>query len=147
MSQGTHQFTSTTFKSNGAWAQHGRDVYLSNPSSANFHACTFQSTGGSQMFIQASTRDIVTFSGQTVMPTSIKENNALYTNLDAPSPPPPPSPPLLPTAPPPLPPWPPGTTSWTSWATYARGKSIIVLILLCLPLSLSVLCHIHTCTL
>ena len=96
---GTHQFTRTTFKGNGAWAQHGKDVYVSNPSSANFHACTFQSTGISQMFIQASRRDIVTFSGQTVMPTSIRENDALYTNMDAPLPPPPPSPP--PPSPPP----------------------------------------------
>ena len=101
-------------------------MYVSNPSSANFHNCTFQSTGSSQMFIQASTKDIVTFSGQTVMPTSIKENDALYTNVDASSPPPPPLPPALPpplnTVPPP--PWPPGTTSWTSWATYARGAFI-----------------------
>lgn len=147
MSQGTHQFTSTTFKSNGAALAHeGRDVYLSNPSSANFHACTFQSTGDSQMFIQASTRDIVTFSGQTVMPTSIKENDALYTNLDAPSPPPPPSPPPLVTSPPP-PPWPPGTTSWTSYATYARGKSIILLIFIFSSITLVVIVprsHMYT---
>jgi hypothetical protein len=122
MSGGTHQFTSTSFRSNGGGAQHGRDVYISNPSSANFHACTFQSTGSSQMFIQASTKDVVTFSGQTVMPTSIKENDALYTNVDAPSPPPPPYPPPLPPPDVPPPPWSPGATSWTSWAAYAKGE-------------------------
>jgi hypothetical protein len=125
VASGTHRFTNTTFKSNGGGAQQGRDAYLSNPLSANFHACTFQSTGSSQMFIQASTKDVVTFTGQTVMPTSIKENDALYTNLDAPSPPPPPRPPPLPpplyTVPPP--PWPPGTTSWTAWAADVKGES------------------------
>jgi len=102
---GAHQFTNTTFKTNGAGAQHGRDVYLYRPASANFHRCTFQSTGNSQMFIDATSRSTVTFSGQTVMPTSIRENDALYTNLDAASPPPPPyPPPPVPLPPPPSPP-------------------------------------------
>ena len=125
-SYGTHQFTRVTFKDNGAWAQHGRDVYLNNPARANFHACVFNSTGSSQMFIAASTKDIVTFSGQTVMPTSIKENDALYTNLDAPSPPPPPNPPPAPPIAAPPPPWPPGTKSWTSWAVHGTGAGATV---------------------